>query len=142
MNYYKERFNQVVSIDEIRISKIIEITQFSLVFTILAIISSYLINKYVLFSFTNKHSFLTILITLSLELAFLTLVVFYLRKITLMVPSIPSLIFKNFIPYTTIDLGMWMVLVFVFTTTIDKLTDKIQLLSNKFNTILKKEDTV
>ena len=142
MNYYKERFNQVVSIDEIRISKIIEITQFSLVFTILAIISSYLINKYVLFSFTNKDSFLTILITLSLELAFLTLVVFYLRKITLMVPSIPSLIFKNFIPYTTIDLGMWMVLVFVFTTTIDKLTDKIQLLSNKFNTILKKEDTV
>ena len=139
MNYYKGRFNQVVSFDEIRIGKVIEIIQFSLIFTFLAVISSYLMNKYVLFSFTNKESFLTILITLSLELALLTLVVFYLRKITLMFPSISTFMFKNFKPYTTIDLGMWMVLVFVFTTTIDKLTSKVKILSNKFDEMVKHE---
>ena len=76
MNYYNRRFNQVVSFDEIRIGKVIEIIQFSLIFTFLAVISSYLMNKYLLFSFTSKESFFTILITLSLELALLTLVIF------------------------------------------------------------------
>lgn len=139
MNYYKDRFNQVVSFDEIRIGKVIEIIQFSLIFTFLAVIASYLMNKYLLFSFTSKESFLTILITLSLELALLTLVIFYLRKITLMFPSISTFMFKNFKPYTTIDLGMWMVLVFVFTTTIDKLTNKVKILSNKFDEMIKYE---
>lgn len=139
MNYYKDRFNQVVSFDEIRIGKVIEIIQFSLIFTFLAVIASYLMNKYLLFSFTSKESFLTILITLSLELALLTLVIFYLRKITLMFPSISTFMFKNFKPYTTIDLGMWMVLVFVFTTTIDKLTNKVKILSNKFDEMIKHE---
>ena len=46
---------------------------------------------------------------------------------------------KKFKPYTTIDLGMWMVLVFVFTTTIDKLTNKVKILSNKFDEMIKHE---
>ena len=53
-------------------------------------------------------------------MAFLTIVVFYLRKITLIIPSIATLIFSNFKPYTTIDISYaWMVLIFIFIGSIE-----------------------
>ena len=137
MNYYQKRFQQVISYDEIRIGKILEIIQFSFVFTILAVIASYGVNKYILFEHNEDESAIQILVTLSIELALLTIIVFYLRKITLMVPSIASMIFSNFKPYTTIDLGMWMILVFVFVGGISKINDEISLLNRKFDKLLK-----
>lgn len=137
MNYYQKRFQQVISYDEIRIGKILEIIQFSFVFTILAVIASYGVNKYILFEHNEDESAIQILVTLSIELALLTIIVFYLRKITLMVPSIAAMIFSNFKPYTTIDLGMWMILVFVFVGGISKINDEISLLNRKFDKLLK-----
>jgi len=137
MNYYQKRFQQIISYDEIRIGKILEIIQFSFVFTILAVIASYGVNKYILFQHNEDESTIQILVTLSIELALLTIIVFYLRKITLMVPSIAAMIFSNFKPYTTIDLGMWMILVFVFIGGISKINDEISLLNRKFDKLLK-----
>ena len=132
MKYYQNRFQQIVSFDEIRIGKVIEIFQFSLVFTVLAIIGSYITNEYLLFDFHGSENILHIFLTLSIELAVLTLLVFYLRKVTLLVPSLAAILFTNFKPYTTIELGMWMILVFVLIGGLDKINYKVKLLNKKF----------
>lgn len=133
MTYIEKRIQQLISFDNVRQGKFMEFIQFSLIFTFLAIISAYLINKHLLFSLSDDDSFFKTLIIISLELAFLTIVIFYLRKITLIIPSIATFFFSNFKPYTTIDMGMWMILVFVFIGSIDKLNDKVLLLKKKLD---------
>ena len=139
MKYYQNRFQQILSFDEIRIGKVIEIFQFSLVFTVLATIGSYITNKYLLFDLNGNENILHIFLTLSLELAFLTLLVFYLRKVTLLVPSLAAILFTNFKPYTTIELGMTTIMVFVLIGGLDKINYKVKLLNNKFNERINKE---
>lgn len=139
MKYYQNRFQQILSFDEIRIGKIIEIFQFSLVFTILAVIGAYLTNEYLLFDFNGNENILHIFLTLSLELAVLTILVFYLRKVTLLVPSLAAILFTNFRPYTTIELGMTTIMVFVLIGGLDKISYKVKLLNNKFNERINKE---
>jgi hypothetical protein len=138
MNYYQNRFDQLISYDEIRIGKIIEFFQFSLVFTVLAIIGTYIAERYILFDFQGNENILYIFLTLSIELAFLTMLVFYLRKITLLVPSLAAMLFTKFKPYTTIELGIWIVLVFVLIEGLDKISYKVKLLNQKFNELLDK----
>ena len=124
MTYIEKRVQQLFAVDSIRLGKFIEFIQFSLVFTILALISAYLINKHLFYSLTEDDSLMKIIIIISLEMAFLTIVVFYLRKITLIIPSIATLLFSNFKPYTTIELAMHMVLIFIFIGSISKVNDK------------------
>ena len=131
MTYFEKRFQQLIAFDNIRIGKIIEIFQFSLIFTVLAVFAAYFSNKYLLLNFSDHDSFFKVLLFVSIELAILTIIIFYLRKITLLFPSIASILFTTFKPYTTIDVGMWMVLVFVFIGNLDKINDKISLLKRK-----------
>ena len=133
MTYVEKRVQQLFAVDSIRLGKIMEFIQFSLVFTILALISAYLINKHLFYSLTEDDSLMKIIIIISLEMAFLTIVVFYLRKITLIIPSIATLLFSNFKPYTTIELAMHMVLIFIFIGSISKVNDKVDLLNKKMN---------
>ena len=108
-------------------------------FTILAVIGAYITNEYLLFDFNGNEHILHIFLTLSLELAFLTLLVFYLRKVALLVPSLAEMLFTNFKPYTTIELGIWIILVFVLIGGLDKINYKVRLLNDKFNKLIKKE---
>lgn len=133
MTYIEKRVQQLFAVDSIRLGKFIEFIQFSLVFIILALISAYLINKHLFYSLTEDDSLMKIIIIISLEMAFLTIVVFYLRKITLIIPSIATLLFSNFKPYTTIELAMHMVLIFIFIGSISKVNDKVDLLNKKMN---------
>ena len=142
MNYYQKRFQQIISYDEIRIGKLLEILQFSFIFTVLAVIGAYITDKYLLFNFYGNEHIFHIFLTLSIELAFLTIVVFYLRKITLLVPSLAAMLFTNFKSYTTIELGMWMILVFVLIGGLDKINYKVRLLNKKFNELTNKENNV
>ena len=127
------KFYKLINLDDIRIGKIIEIFQLSLMFTFLGAFAAYFTNKYVLIQPHYSDSLIKILVLLSIELFFLTVIIFYLRKITMIFPSIPTYLIKDFIPYTTLDITMWMVLVFVFVGSIDKLNSKVLLLQQKIN---------
>ena len=62
MTYIEKRIQQLIAFDNVRQGKFMEFIQFSLIFTFLAIISAYLINKHLLFSLTDDDSFLKTLI--------------------------------------------------------------------------------
>ena len=127
------KFYKLINLDDIRIGKIIEIFQLTIIFTFLGAFAAYFTNKYVLIQPHYSDSLIKILVLLSIELFFLTVIIFYLRKITMIFPSIPTYLIKDFIPYTTLDITMWMVLVFVFVGSIDKLNSKVLLLQQKIN---------
>ena len=59
MTYIEKRISQLLTFDQIRLGKIIEIFQFSFIFTLLAILGAYIMNRYVLSSNINDMSTLT-----------------------------------------------------------------------------------
>ena len=61
MTYIEKRVQQLFAVDSIRLGKFIEFIQFSLVFTILALISAYLINKHLFYSLTEDDSLMKII---------------------------------------------------------------------------------
>ena len=137
MNYFIKRFEQLIALDKTRLGKFIEFFQYSFIFTFMAAYAAHYTNEYLLVNSTDDDSLFKTIVILSIELALLTIIVFYLRKITLLIPSVASFIFNHFEPYTTLELTIWTVLVFVFIGNIDKLNDKLSLIKKK----LKKDIT-
>ena len=131
MHNFITRLNQLISFDKIRLGKFIEFFQYSLIFTVIATYTAHFTNEYLLFDSSDDDSLFKTMFILSAELAILTIIIFYLRKITLLIPSIASFLFNHFEPYTTLELTIWTVLVFVFIGNIDKLNDKLLLIKQK-----------
>jgi len=112
-NFYT-RLNKLFAIDNIRICKILEIFQYTLIYSILVILCSYLLNNYYYKKDKNisdkpyqeENKYIQI-IKLSgiivFELVVITILFFYIRKIGLLIPSIPNLWYPHFIPHTTLE---------------------------------------
>lgn len=129
----KARLDKLKSLDKIRIGKLIEIVQGTTTYSILALISSYILNKYVFVDLTSfeNHSFSFVLLLVIFELSILTIMVFYIRKLFLVIPSIPNLFIKDFVPHTTNDMYTYTIaLLVIILATIDKLHSKIDYLKS------------
>ena len=120
-----KRVLQLISTDSIRKYKIIEIVQYSFLFFILSFIVATLLNKtyYGDISKFDKTlesdvksmgSFLKLLLLTFFETTFLTVLVFYMRKLVLIIPSYGSLKDKKFISLTTIDYVIEFTLLYAF----------------------------
>lgn len=125
---FQERWKKLVAFDEIRQSKLLEITQYCLIFFILSLIVSMILNKtyykYVAEQRKKRESKLQrkismkegiiLIFTLFIEILILTISLFYIRKIVLLVPSIGSFYSKKFKPLTTLSFVINIPLIFVF----------------------------
>ena len=120
-----KRVLQLISTDSIRKYKIIEIVQYSFLFFILSFIVATLLNKtyYSEISKLDKilesdvksiGSFLKLLLLTFFETTFLTVLVFYMRKLVLIIPSYGSLKDKKFISLTTLDYVIEFTLLYAF----------------------------
>jgi hypothetical protein len=110
---FKKRWSRLIATDKIRLLKYLEIFQFTLIFTILTVCVSVIWNKLIPcckpipkdteynLMFLLKNMFLLIIQTF-----FLILVVFYIRKIGLLFPSISTLYYSRFRGHTTLDYSM------------------------------------
>lgn len=133
---FKERFMQLITLDAIRLCKIAEIFQYSFIFLILLCIFMYLVNK---FYFTTQYNIenkinetdskiknkLKIFIIVFLETFVIIISFFYIRKIALLFPSIPNLIYPKFNPLTTLDYSIHIALVVVFIEMVPKYIENI-----------------
>lgn len=133
MNSFNTRFNQLITLDKTRLGTFIEFFQYSIICTFMASYTAYYTNEYLLSDTNNYDTLFKTILMLSIELAIITIIVFYLRKITLLIPSVASFIFNHFEPYTTIELTIWIVLVFVFIGNMDKLKNKLSIIKDKLN---------
>ena len=73
----------------------------------------------------NTCSTILILTTL-FELFVIVIGLFYIRKIALAIPSIPSLIYPEFKSHTTIEYVIHIITVFLFLETLKNLSTKIE----------------
>jgi len=136
MYNFKERFMQLITLDSIRLCKIAEIFQYSFIFLILLCIFMYLVNK---FYFTTDYNIeskidkvdskikkkLKIFTIVFLETFVIIIAFFYIRKIALLFPSIPNLIYPKFNPLTTLDYSIHIALVVVFIEMVPKYIENV-----------------
>ena len=104
MYNFNKRLQQLFTFDKIRILKLLEILQYSIIFLTLSIIFS-MIYRY-LFSFFDFTSddFLLLVSSLIMQTFIIIVCLFYIRKIALLFPSIAHNIYSNFVSHTTFEI--------------------------------------
>tara|TARA_B100000941_G_scaffold38077_1_gene22594 strand:- start:966 stop:1406 length:441 start_codon:yes stop_codon:yes gene_type:complete len=119
------RFMQLITMDNIRKYKIIEMIQYTFFFFVLSLVVATILNKTYyervrrLDEKMEKRKTtiweigkLTLLVFF--ETMFLTILVFYMRKLVLLVPSYGAMKSNKFIPFTTISYVCDFTLLFAF----------------------------
>jgi len=141
---FQERINKLLSFDKIRLYKIIEIIEYSIIFFILIICISFIWNniyyKYKnninIFSISDesndlekknldKETFIELFFITLFQTILIVIIFFYLRKIVLLFPSIISIYDKQFKPYTTFNYLNIMHLIPQYSYNIEKLRLKL-----------------
>lgn len=106
---FNERLSHLLTFDKIRIGKIIEITQYSILGVIVTILLTYLMAKVNMTLFhrseddENNISTLELIGSIIFKIVISVLLVFYIKKIILLVPSVASSFIEGFKSYTTIE---------------------------------------
>ena len=135
---FDKQFQKLISFDKIRIGKILEIFQYSLISYVFVIITVTLLNKFI---FTEskeeieEQSTKQLIIRLFFELFFLIIVLFYLRKIIMLFPSLPALYISGFQEQTVLDYVLHTALVFFFLEIITNIKFKMEVLHDRLITI-------
>lgn len=132
-NFYK-RLQQVFTMDIIRLCKIAEMFQYSLIFLILIIIAFYLLNKFYYHKSSEKKeeketkekTFMQHFVSLFIDTFIIIIIFFYIRKIALIVPSIPTLLYPKFKGLTTLDYIIHIALVVVLIEFLPQYKEKIE----------------
>lgn len=136
MYSFSNRLNKLISVDNIRLFKIMEIIQYTFIFLLLIVIFITFLNKYYFKYFLleneqyNKDSknvkIIKSFLNLFKDIVIIIIVLFYLRKFALLFPSVPTLINPNFIPNTTLDYTIHIALVVVLIELLPGLKKKIE----------------
>ena len=134
-NYsFDKQFQKLISFDKIRIGKILEIFQYSLISYVFVIITVTLLNKFVFTKTKEEIVELTtrqLIIQFFFELFFLIIVLFYLRKIIMLFPSLPALYISGFQEQTVMDYVLHTALVFFFLEIITNIKFKMEVLHDR-----------
>lgn len=114
MKEVKSRLNKLLVFDDIRKYKIIEMFQYTLIFFLLSLVVATILNKTYYkrvkendekMEKSRKKTFwgaLKLFFILVLETFVLMLIVFYMRKLVMIIPSYGTLKTNRFIPFTTL----------------------------------------
>ena len=131
---FDKQFQKLISFDKIRIGKILEIFQYSLISYVFVIITVTLLNKFI-FTETKEEiieqTTRQLIIRLFFELFFLIIVLFYLRKIIMLFPSLPALYISGFQEQTVMDYVLHTALVFFFLEIITNIKFKMEVLHDR-----------
>ena len=122
MSEFHYRLSKLISLDKIRLGKFIEITQYSfigvfitlLIMKLLSLINNFFAVKNTINDVNNKKlNIFKLYFNISVKVILSVIVVFYIRKIILLFPSIASIIINGFRPYTTIEYTIHVCTIFI-----------------------------
>ncbi len=126
MYSFNKRLKQLFSMDDIRVCKIFELIQYAIVFYILVLIATGVLNKYYYTDEEISHSNVELMFSILLDLVVIILAFFYIRKIALLVPSIPNLLYPKFKDHTTLDYSVDIALVVLLIELLPKFKSKVE----------------
>ena len=129
-SYFDNRLNKLLSLDKIRLSKLLEILQYGILYSIVSLIVGYSINK--LFpDFDQKNEIKKNKKELTFEVILQSLLaayaVFYIRKFVKLFPFALSLT-KNYRPSETSEYDGEIIIAIIFVATQTKIIRKIEYL--------------
>lgn len=136
MDYQKTRIKEFFAFDKIRLGKIVEFFQSSLVSVLIVSIFGYLfkITKREILGPINKDENLFIMyLKISIEVFLISVLLFYLRKLIMIVPSVASYLVSGFKPYTTMDYTMSMCIVIIIIELFSDLKEDLDVIKVKFD---------
>ena len=125
----KKKFSDVFSLDDYRITQILEIVQFSVLYILICLITGVYLDYLFPEPDENKSS-IYILLELSLHSIIVAISVFYIRKICHLVPLMFQV--KNFREIHTREYDGEIIVAIVFFTTQKKIYKKINILHKRF----------
>lgn len=123
---FEERWNKLVSMDQIRGLKLMEIAQYTILYFALSLLVARCLNVvyYDKIKMNREKEYkqrkrtiaglFKLLFIICIELILLIIIMFYIRKVVLLVPSVGLLYNQHFKPHTTMHFIVEMALMFAF----------------------------
>jgi len=137
--YFKERLNKLLSFDLIRISKLLELIQYTVLYTILTLPLSILVENIFPAEDRDKSNWI-IIFEIIFQMVILAIVVFYIQKIVKLIPFLFPLV-KNYEAHKIFEYHGEITIGFIFIGSQINIVDKIEILSErmteKLNNIFK-----
>lgn len=127
-------FTKLITLDKIRVYKLLELLQYSILFLVFAIVLSKGIDKMFSTELTNNENSLAKKSTLQLhfEIALLSFlycfISYYVHKFARIIPSVMSLFDSDFKPHTTLDYSIHIVFIVVFVKMNKSLSSRLKYL--------------
>ena len=132
MGDFYHYLNKLITFDKIRIFKLIEILEYTFIFLLLLVILEHILNKYYFSKYNLKKEMIdeemindeennyTLIYLIKLffivvrDTFLIIIILYYLKKIALLFPSIPHLIDNKFKEHTTLEYSIHIALIVVF----------------------------
>ena len=136
MDYQKTRIKELFAFDKIRLGKIVEFFQSSLVSVLIVSIFGYLfkiIKREFLGPINKDENLFIMYLKISIEVFLISVLLFYLRKLIMIVPSVASYLVSGFKPYTTMDYTMSMCIVIIIIELFSDLKEDLDVIKVKFD---------
>lgn len=132
--YFFEKLNSIFEISTIRLQKILHMAQIAFFGLLLSITSAPLLNKYS-FVLKEKEETYKIFLKLSFEMIILVIILYYIRKITKMIPFLFHFS-KEYNPIRKSSdgeslVGNTVAMAIVYANFLTKLKDKIKFIGSK-----------
>jgi len=132
---FYNKLKNILIFDKIRVLKICELLQFTIVMTIISISFSYILNKFIFIEKDKEYyetlSLFKLIIFTIIDLIIIIVTYYYMKKITYLIPSIGNLFFKEFIPFTTSEYFLHIPGLYIYLELIDGLKEKVGAISKK-----------
>ena len=126
----KGRIKKVFSFDKIRLYKMIEIVQYTFIISLITLIFSKAIEKIIDYFFPEEEIEETNKIKIFFIISFIMILnaisYFYIIKIAKIVPPIPYLLDKDFLPYTSLEYVLDFSVIFILIAADVKLVEYIE----------------
>tara|TARA_A100001015_G_scaffold234242_1_gene265683 strand:- start:209 stop:616 length:408 start_codon:yes stop_codon:yes gene_type:complete len=130
MYSFKNRLNKLISFDTIRLLKILELIQYAIILYLLVITVSYFLDNYIINHKYEGENIGKLLLSSLFDLIIIIIVTFYLRKLALLFPSIPHLLYPKFKENTTIDYSFQIAVGVVFVEFLPSFINNIKKIVN------------
>lgn len=142
--HFSEQWNKLISFDKIRIGKLMEMFEYSIIAYILVVIFTTILNK-TIFSKPKEeiesYSTIQLLTNTFFEIFLIIVIMFYIQKIILLFPSLPAIFIPGFKEHTTLSYIIHTALIYFFLEIITNLKFRMEIIHDRLlNDNLQKTD--
>lgn len=142
--HFNEQWNKLISMDKVRIAKILEMFQYSIIAYILVVIFTTILNKTIFSKSRDEiksYSTLQLLANTFFELFLIIIIMYYIQKIILLFPSLPAIFIPGFKEHTTLSYVIHTALIYFFLEIITNLKYRMEIIHDRLlNQNLQKTD--